>query len=116
MKPISHARISAKKFGGVAEDYLPLHNFFDQTKAHVPDARHRLILHNSFGIFLLEQMFGEQYTRPSDQRKVCVRDIGEQHVVDDLGYIPTLVHILDHAKLTADVISGKKLRNFIIID
>lgn len=53
--PHEHAKSSARKFGGDPTDYVKYHAWFDQTKAQCPDARHRVILHNSFGIFLLEQ-------------------------------------------------------------
>lgn len=89
MKPYSHAKSSAHKFGGKLDDYMSLHNWFDQTKAHVADMRHRAILHNAFGIFLLEQQFGVYFTN-SDGKVVQVRDIGEQHVLEDLGKIPSL--------------------------
>jgi hypothetical protein len=89
VKPYSHARNSVKKWGGSIEDYLKLHNWFDQTKAHVADMRHRAILHNAFGIFLLEQQFGVYFTN-SDGHTVQVRDVGEQHVLEDLGRIPSL--------------------------
>lgn len=51
--------------------------------------RHRAILHNSFGIYLCEQVFGTTITN-SDGRVVSVRDVGEEHVLEDLGLIPTL--------------------------
>lgn len=89
VKPFDHGRVSVKKFGGKAEDYQKLHDFFDQTKSHFPDMRHRAILHNSFGIFLLEQIFGTNITN-SDGKLVSVRDVGEQHVIDDMGTIPTI--------------------------
>lgn len=89
MKPYLHALRSVKKWGGKSDDYQEIHNWFDQTKAHFPDMRHRAILHNSFGIFLLEQVFGINITN-SDGKIVSVRDIGEQHVIDDVGTIPTI--------------------------
>ncbi len=89
MKPYIHAKNSVKKWGGKEEDYIAIHNWFDQTKAHVPDMRHRAILHNSFGIYLLEQQFGITI-KNSDGVMISVRDIGEQHVLEDLGTIPTL--------------------------
>jgi hypothetical protein len=98
MKPYLHAKISAGRFGGKPEDYLELHDFFDSTKAHFPDMRHRAILHNSFGIFLLEKIFGTFITN-SDGTKVQVRDIGEEHVLQDLGTIPTLQDYLQHMSL-----------------
>jgi len=89
MKPFQHARISAKKYGGKAEDYQHLHDFFDSSKQTLADMRHRAILHSAFGIFLLERVFGTTITN-SDGKKVCIRDIGEDHVMQDLGFIPTV--------------------------
>lgn len=89
MKPYKHARISVRKFGGKVEDYMPIHNWFDHTKAHVADMRHRMLLHNSWGIYLCEQVFGE-YFENSDGKIIQVRDVAEQHVMDDLGTIPSL--------------------------
>lgn len=88
--PYYHAKSSARKFGGQPEDYIHIHNWFDQTKAHLADCRHRLLLHNSFGIFLCEQIFGVTLTRVSDTKEVPTRLIAEQHVLEDYGFIPTL--------------------------
>lgn len=95
MKPFLHSEISVKKFGGRVEDYLPLHNFMDSSKSSYPLNTHRAILHHSFGIFILEKVFGEVITN-SDGKKVSVRDVGEQHCLDDLGFIPTVQDYLEH--------------------
>ena len=87
--PFHHALSSAKKWGGEPEDYLLLHQFMDQSKAVEADFRHRAALHHSFGIHMLEQHFGPVITI-STGRTVPVRFIGEQHVIQDLGRIPTL--------------------------
>ncbi len=89
MKPYQHAKSSAKKWGGAPEDYQHLHDFFDSTKSALPDIRHRAILHSAFGIFLLERIFGTTMTN-SAGRVISVRDIGEDHVMEDLGFIPTM--------------------------
>lgn len=34
--PLRHAESSARKFGGTAGDYLPIHNWFDEPKAFFP--------------------------------------------------------------------------------
>ena len=34
---LKHAESSARKFGGRAEDYLPIHNWFDESKAFFSD-------------------------------------------------------------------------------
>jgi len=89
VKPFKHGTVSVKKWGGKESDYQKIHDWFDQTKSHFPDMRHRALLHSSFGIFLCEQMFGEGFTN-SDGAHVSVRDVAEQHVIDDLGRIPTV--------------------------
>lgn len=89
MKPLIHARSSAAKYGGKPEDYLAIHDFFDSTKACMADVRHRAVLHSAFGIFVVEKVFGTFITN-SDGRQVSVRDIGEQHVLEDLGFIPSM--------------------------
>jgi hypothetical protein len=35
--PLKHAESSARKFGGKAEDYPPIHNWFDESKAFFSD-------------------------------------------------------------------------------
>ena len=91
--PLVHAERSAKHWGGVAEDYLAIHQWFDATAAHVPDNRHRMILHNAFGIALAEQVFGPSITNAAGSR-VFVREIGRQHVLEDLATIPSLAECL----------------------
>ena len=83
-----HALSSVKKWGGTAEDYLPLHQWFDESKAITADFRHRALRHHAEGIFMLERFFGATITI-STGRVVPVRLIGEQHVVEDLGFIPS---------------------------
>jgi hypothetical protein len=89
MKPYIHAKNSVKRYGGVIEDYMPIHDFFDSTKSAFADVRHRAILHSSFGIFLVEKVFGQTIVN-SDGKAISVRDIGEDHVMEDLGSIPTI--------------------------
>jgi hypothetical protein len=89
MKPFIHARNSVKRYGGKAEDYMPIHDFFDSTKAAWADVRHRAILHSSFGIYLVEKVFGTNITN-SDGKLISVRAIGEDHVFEDCGQIPTI--------------------------
>jgi len=86
--PLRHAKNSARKFGGKAEDYLPIHNWFDESKAFLADFRHRALRHHTEGIFLAEKLFGVAIVN-SDGNQVPVRYVGEQHVKEDLGRIPT---------------------------
>ena len=38
-----HALSSVRKWGGTAEEYLPLHQWFDELKAITADFRHRAL-------------------------------------------------------------------------
>ncbi|MCA8939459.1 MAG: hypothetical protein KDB07_06615 [Planctomycetes bacterium] len=93
--PYHHAISSAKQFGGKPEDYLPIHNWFDATKAHVCDFRHRALRHHSQGIYDCEQVFGTTITN-SNGKEVPTRLVGEQHVREDLGFIPSVGDWLRH--------------------
>ncbi len=97
--PLHHAISSVKKYGGTIEDYLPIHNWFDETKAHYPDMRHRSLRHHAEGIFWAEQQFGT-YIVNSDGKMTPTRFIGEQHVMEDLGWIPTIKDYLDKMEVT----------------
>lgn len=94
MKPYLHAQVSVKKWGGEPEDYLAIHDFIDSSKAAMPDMRHRAVLHSAFGVFICERVFGHCLTL-STGRVVQVRDVAEQHVLDDMGRIPTVQDYLD---------------------
>lgn len=83
-----HALSSARRFGGVAEDYLPLHTWLDEFETITADVWNRALRHHAEGIFTLERIFGTTITA-STGREVPVRLIGEQHVIEDLGFIPS---------------------------
>lgn len=97
MKDIQHAQSSVNKFGGKYEDYIKIHEWLDQTKAHVADCRHRAILHTSFGIFLCEHFFGKTITN-SDGKIISIRDVAEEHILEDFGgkFIPTMQDFLQN--------------------
>jgi len=87
--PYHHALSSVKKWGGEVDDYLSIHSWFDESKSHMADFRHRALRHHSEGIFMAEKLFGVTLTN-SNGRVVPVRAIGEQHVQEDCGKIPTV--------------------------
>lgn len=89
MKPLNHAKGSVKRYGGETDDYLEIHTFMDSSKITYADVRHRAILHNSFGPFIAEKVFG-YYLTNSEGKKIPVRQIAEDHIVEDLGFIPSV--------------------------
>lgn len=98
MKPFLHSRIHVKKYGGKVEDYADIDDFIDSSKAAVADVRHRAILHSAFGCFIVEQVFGRT-RKNSDGKEYSPRDIAEDHIMQDLGFIPTMEHYLNNMTL-----------------
>lgn len=96
--PYHHALSSCKRFGGRADDYLALHAWFDASKAHIADARHRCLRHQSYGIFLAEQMFGTTFSNSSGNQ-IAVRPVAEQHVQEDFSFIPSVQQCFKHLPL-----------------
>jgi hypothetical protein len=86
---IHHSLSSVKKWGGRVEDYLAVHSWFDQSKDHFADFRHRALRHHAEGIQQCEQAFGPVLYL-SNGRLIPTRWVGEQHVREDLGRIPTV--------------------------
>ena len=105
MKPMIHSKLSVKRYGGKPEDYLPIHDMMDISKSALADVRHRAILHNSLGPYLMEHIFGTTITN-SDNTEVCVRDIAEDHIMEDLGRIPTIEQWLKGVKVEAWMAGG----------
>ena len=107
--PINHARVSAKIFGGLPEDYVVIHDWFDATKETFADFRHRALRHHSQGIFEAERVFGPTIVN-SDGKEVPVRYIGEQHVKEDCGgRIPTVADWFRNIKAEAWMSRGYKV-------
>lgn len=108
-KPWIHAESSARKFGGKPEDYIDIHNLMDSSKATIADDRHRALTHNAWFVgVILEQIFGTVRDN-SDGKKYSVRDIGEQHVLEDFGnrFIPSAQDYLSEIENKEWMICGK---------
>ena len=108
-KPYIHALSSQRRWGGEPEDYMPIHNLMDKSKGTIADSRHRALTHNAWFISeVLEQIFGITITN-SAGRKVSVRDVGEQHVMEDFGnrFIPSAQDYLEGIPMKEWMIAGK---------
>ena len=85
-----HCLISQRKFGGSPEDYEKVHSFIDSSKYFFYHVKHRLLLHNLFGVELAVELMGN-FIQNSAGKQVLVRDIAVEHCREDLdGKIPTL--------------------------
>lgn len=111
-KPWIHALSSARKYGGRPEDYIEIHNLMDSSKGCIGDNRHRCLTHNSWFVAAggpLERIFGIVITN-SQGREVSVRDIGEQHILEDFGmrFIPTAQDYLQEMESKSWMSNGKE--------
>jgi hypothetical protein len=109
-KPYIHAVSSARRFGGKPEDYLEIHQLMDSSKTVIPDQRHRCLTHTSWFLStILERIFGVTMTN-SDGRKFSVRDVGEQHILEDFGgrFIPTAQDYLQEMEYKNWMQNGKE--------
>lgn len=86
--PYHHALSSVAKWGGTPEDFLAAHSWLDESKSIIADFRHRALRHHAEGIWQMERVLGATLTL-STSRVVPTRFIGEQHITEDLGFIPS---------------------------
>jgi hypothetical protein len=89
--PHIHAMSSAKKFGGILEDYLEIHAKMDCSKAYFPGNRYRVLTHTMFWVKeVMIPLYGEIFTN-SDGKIVSTKDVCEQHILEDYRskFIPT---------------------------
>ena len=108
-KPWIHAQSSAKRWGGEPEDYIEIHNLMDSSKAAMGDPRHRALTHNTWFVgHILEKIFGVTITN-SKGRVISVRDIGEQHCLEDYSgrFIPTAQDFLQNMECERWMVNGR---------
>jgi hypothetical protein len=86
--PWYHAVSSAKRFGGHPDDYVRIHDWFDETKQYTGDWTHRALRHHSAGVQWAVERFGHTITN-SDGKRIPVKMIAEQHIEEDCGFVPT---------------------------
>ena len=115
-----HSRLSVRKFGGEEWDYYPIHKFIDSSKLFYYNARHRLLLHNLYGIEIAVRKFGDVIEN-SDGIIILVRDIAAEHCKEDLsGKVPSLSDWLSRGneeimdKVIIPDFEDKELENFVL--
>jgi hypothetical protein len=95
-----HCLLSQRKFGGEPEDYVQVHKFMDSSKLFFYHLKHRLLLHNLYGIELAIELLGD-FVINQTGKTVLVRDIAAEHCREDLfGVVPSLNDWLTNANDT----------------
>ena len=89
MKPLQHAQISAKTYGGKWSDYIEIHSFLDSSKAASAHFKHRFLLHHAEGIKLAVRIFGEAVIN-SENREFSTKLLLTDHLIEDVGSIVTI--------------------------
>jgi hypothetical protein len=99
MNSWNHAMSSARRWGGTPETYLPIHEKIDSSKRIIGDVRHRSLYHHTEGVWLMQEIFGTTLTVPKKSgrgtHEVPVRLIAEQHILEDLGWLPSPADYID---------------------
>jgi hypothetical protein len=98
MIPYIHAELSAKRYGGIPEDYLDIHELMDSSKAAFPNNLHRVLTHNSwFVVTILPKVFGHR-RQNSEGKWYNVKDVGEYHILEDfkMRFIPSVQDYLEN--------------------
>lgn len=86
MKPLQHAQVSAKTYGGCWTDYIEVHNFLDSSKATCAHFKHRFLLHHREGIELGVRIFGETIQNGKG-RAISTKKVLTEHLIEDVGRI-----------------------------
>ncbi len=86
MKPLQHAQISQKTYGGKWQDYIEIHCFLDSSKAACAHFKHRFLLHHREGIELGVRIFGETLIN-SENKTIETRRLWTDHLIEDVGRI-----------------------------
>ena len=95
--PLHHSISSQRQWGGHVDDYLPIHDWFDATRVAFRDMRHRSMRHHEQGILWAQEVFGTHITN-QDGAQVAVSDIGRQHCLEDVSFVPDVSDWLRHMK------------------
>ena len=121
MHPYHHALSSARRYGGAAEDYLPLHNWFDATKANMSFFTHHALRHHYEGVREAVHVFGGHIAN-TEGTSVAVETISLQHFVEDMSIIPSAadwLQYIDRSKMpefttipTAEELADRSARRF----
>lgn len=109
---MNRAKNSARKFGGVMEDYLPLHAWFCETQEWVDGKAHYAFRHHTQGIFEAEQKFGYVISN-SHGKDIPTRILCEIHIKDELGFIPTALEVIQF--LSVDKWMGYRDRDLTLL-
>jgi hypothetical protein len=108
--PLIHAKSSTKRFGGKAEDYLPIHILLDSPKTTMNNNTSRMLTHNIWFCYeIIPKIFGYNIVN-SDGKSVDTVDIAMLHVAEDnkMRFIPTVQDYLQHLQIQPWMNNGIK--------
>lgn len=103
MTPFLHAAHTAHRWGGTPADFMAVHVWIDQSKGAWADPRHRAFLHHREGADLCARVVA---TTPSGTRGV--RDVAEDHIREDLGFLPAVSEWFSNLRPARWMTTGKR--------
>jgi hypothetical protein len=113
MDPQIHAENSAKRYGGIAADYIDLHELMDSSKAAISTNLHRFLTHNSwFTTTIIPKVFGRR-RQNSEGKWYNTKDVAEYHCLEDfrMKFIPTPQDYAEHMEFAPWINNGIDIPN-----
>jgi hypothetical protein len=99
--PEIHSKSSVKRWGGVIEDYIAIHELIDSPKATMNNNSSRALTHNTwFAYTIIPKVFGYNITNSSG-KSVDTIDIAMLHIAEDfrMKFVPTPQDYLKHMQV-----------------
>lgn len=96
--PRIHSLSSIKRWGGVIDDYIKIHELLDSPKSCMNNNSARLMTHNTwFAYTIIPLIFGYNITN-SDGKSIDTVDIAMLHIAEDfrMKFVPTPQDYLKH--------------------
>lgn len=108
--PLIHSQSSVKRWGGVVEDYIHIHELIDSPKSTMNNNTSRFLTHNTWFVYtIIPKIFGYRIMN-SGGKAVDTIDIAMLHIAEDfrMKFIPTPQDYLKHLEIQSWMNNGVK--------
>ena len=106
-----HSKSSVKRWGGVPEGYLAIHELIDSPKKTMNNNTSRMLTHNIWFCYeIIPKIFGYNIVN-SAGKSVDTVDIAMLHIAEDfrMKFIPTVQDYLKHMEVQPWMNNGVKI-------
>jgi hypothetical protein len=94
---LEHSQIDSKEYGIDINFFIPIHDFMESSYYSCSDIKHNVILHNSFGLNLVEKVFGPYIIH--NNVSISPVEIAKRHIRREFNEIPSLSDVLNNLNI-----------------